>query len=160
MRHGIALLALGFGTAAADPICAASACPTRNVITAGGTTSTNKGDSAAPTQTGTEPAVTPAFDWKYGDDIDTGDIRCQSWCSTPEIVDETTCSMLIGHMPQAYSPYFEVRMFYQLNPTLSEGCVGIRPNTDYCVNGCKHNPPLPIRTCLRLGANGSRHRAT
>lgn len=148
MRHGIALLALGFGTAAADSICAASACPTRNVITAGGTTSTNKGDSAAPTQTGTEPAATPAFHWKYGDDIDTGDIRCQSWCSTPEIVDEETCYMLMQHMPQASSVYFEVAMFYELNPTLSEGCVGIRPNTDYCVHGCKDKPST--RSCPRI----------
>ncbi|KAK0751856.1 hypothetical protein B0T18DRAFT_78763 [Schizothecium vesticola] len=153
MRHGIALLALGFGTAAAGSTCPASSCPTRNVITAGDTayppaTRTNEGDCAAPTETGAQSVATPAFNWKSGDDIDTGDIHCVWWCRTNELVDETSCDVL---MSQQWAPrgYPDVDLFYLLNPTLSEGCVGIRPNTEYCVDGCEQalHPQLSPTQC-------------
>ncbi|KAK1829982.1 hypothetical protein QBC39DRAFT_243621, partial [Podospora conica] len=129
-----------------------------NVITAGGTgkckpvTWTNEG-TPRPTQTYTQPVYTPAFNWKDGVDVDTGDIFCRQWSRTYGIVSEKSCDDL-------RAPWdLDVDRFYMLNPTLSRGCVGIRPMTEYCIRGFieplraydgRCGPPNKNATCIGM----------
>lgn len=62
---------------------------------------------------------------------DVGDVVCRYTTKTSSSVDYYTCTEL--------SQYYGISLdtFYKLNPSIDRACDTIKPDTEYCVDGCK-----------------------
>jgi hypothetical protein len=63
--------------------------------------------------------------------VTAGEINCRYSAFSSANVNYYTCSEL------AEWYYITVEDFFKLNPTLNKECSNIKPNTEYCVEGCK-----------------------
>jgi hypothetical protein len=64
-----------------------------------------------------------------------GDVVCRYETTTLGEVNYYTCIALA----RKYS--ISVEKFFALNPSVDKNCETIKPNTNYCVAGCKHLTP-------------------
>ena len=62
-----------------------------------------------------------------------GEINCRYSTFSSANVNYYTCTEL------AEWYYITVEEFFKLNPTINKECSNIKPNTEYCVEGCKIN---------------------
>lgn len=65
-----------------------------------------------------------------------GEINCRNWGNTYSTVNYYTCTELSNKYD------IDVEHFFMLNPELTLDCKNIKPNTAYCVSGCKFRPSL------------------
>lgn len=91
-------------------------------------------DERFPAATGT--SATPTTTVRYAQLISTGDTRpgevnCRYSAYTDSTVSKCTCAQLGAK----YN--VEAKKFFKLNPTLDCDCGNIKPDTEYCVAGCK-----------------------
>lgn len=66
-----------------------------------------------------------------------GDVVCRFESTTKSDVNYYTC------MELALKYSISVEKFFELNPTINKECSNIKPNTEYCVKGCK-SITLPV----------------
>lgn len=62
---------------------------------------------------------------------DVGDIVCRYTATSPDVVNYYTCTQLALQYERT------VEDFFFLNPTMDRDCATMKPNTEYCVRGCK-----------------------
>ena len=67
----------------------------------------------------------------YGANGAPGDVVCRYETTTLEQVNYYTCTEL------ALKYSIDVEKFFELNPSVDRDCDTIKPNTKYCVAGCK-----------------------
>ena len=65
--------------------------------------------------------------------VASGEINCRYTAFSPANVNYCTCTEL------AEWYYITVEDFFKLNPTIDKECYNFKPNTEYCVDGCKIN---------------------
>ena len=65
-----------------------------------------------------------------------GDVVCRYETTTLGEVNYYTCTELA----RKYS--ISVEKFFALNPSVDKNCETIKPNTNYCVAGCKCSTPV------------------
>lgn len=73
-----------------------------------------------------------------------GDINCRSYGRMYDSAGSWSCNQLA----QTYS--ITIEKFWKLNPELAPDCEGIRPNTEYCVDGCKWARPRACQARVSL----------
>lgn len=67
-----------------------------------------------------------------------GEINCRYSAFSSDNVNYYTCTEL------AEWYYITIEDFFQLNPTIDKECSNVKPNTEYCVQGCKTNLILTV----------------
>lgn len=69
--------------------------------------------------------------WGAKSILGVGQVNCRYKTNTKTDVNSDTCKFLINK--------YEITMdkLLELNPELDKGCTSIKPNTEYCVKGCK-----------------------
>lgn len=77
------------------------------------------------------PTATPSVPRHKPGGFQPGDLVCRSWTWGEERVDRGSCAKLA----EMYDLTLE--RFFFLNPELDEACETVRPNTEYCIAGCK-----------------------
>jgi len=73
----------------------------------------------------------------YGVNGAPGDVVCRYETNTLSEVNYYTCTEL------ALKYSITVKKFFELNPSVDKDCNTIKPDTKYCVAGCKISLPVP-----------------
>lgn len=79
----------------------------------------------------TYPRTSPTPFPREPADTKPGELNCRSTGRTYDEVGYWSCAQIAD----AYS--ITIERFFELNPELAPDCDGIKPNTEYCVRGCK-----------------------
>jgi hypothetical protein len=71
-----------------------------------------------------------------------GEVNCRYTATSSASVNYYTCTELADWY------YITVEQFFLWNPTVNKECSNVKPNTEYCVDGCKSTPFLERVECL------------
>lgn len=76
--------------------------------------------------------------WTWKRDVVPGSVVCRYTLNSGPEVSYYTCTELANRYD------ISVELFFALNPDVDEDCKNIKPNTEYCVAGCKWTLALQV----------------
>ena len=82
------------------------------------------------------PKITRHAESKNPKNVGPGDVNCRFWVPTGEDVNYYTCTEL------AEKYEITVEKFFELNPDVKDDCSNLKPNTEYCLDGCENPTPV------------------
>jgi hypothetical protein len=85
------------------------------------------------------------WQWSSKRDVIPGQVVCRYTLTSPAEVNYYSCIELADRYD------ISIDKFFLLNPDLDQDCKTIKPNTDYCVAGCKFPWLLESRSELAIG---------